>query len=734
MLPRLLALMLLVACDDPAPQQQDERVESEEASSEGQTRRALIEMADRRVAPDQLAEALASGDAEARRQAALSLSRLHDPAAIPLLRRGLRDVDPEVRRNASLGLGALEESAPPAAERLLLSALAAEGVRDNRAAYLWDLGRVAGEGALGVFRHALADTAGPIREAACRGLGGYGLRRRSLDPALLRRVATRVRDDRDPAVRLSCAHALSRIEPPPEGAERDAIRQDLLPALEDPEAEVRAFAVRALGSYPGAEEAIARRALDPDWQVATQAFRSLGRHVEEDRGRLLGQVFRRAFDAALEDRRLSPTESHVLTTGLAAMAGAARNEPVFAVSREAFERLSEPPGDVPLSRAWGLTHCRAATLYDLGRGWPNTVDECGLEQVSEEERRLMAVEVLAHGEGSESQRSTYLRRLFDEGGPRVREAVLTAAPSIPDPDLSALVLRALEGDDPGVVITACDAVAGLAETWAETVGGDAPVLSIRPAGEPGPAVETAHRRGPPLSRIHRGLAHAHDTLLEGQDLEGLQSWINAARAIGDAGFLPQLRALAAHYNPAVRDAARRALPADAEVDPPAAVPNPISTDAIPEPSTIRVTLHTQEGPIVVALDAASAPTTVGRFVALAQDGFYDGLSFHRVVPAFVVQGGDPRGDGYGGPGFSQRCEDNRRRYERGTIGMALSGRDTGGSQFFITHGPQPHLEGRYTAFGRVEDGMDVVDRLLVGARIERIEAPVSRETDEPTPN
>ena len=87
------------------------------------------------------------------------------------------------------------------------------------------------------------------------------------------------------------------------------------------------------------------------------------------------------------------------------------------------------------------------------------------------------------------------------------------------------------------------------------------------------------------------------------------------------------------------------------------------------------------------------------------------------MPAFVVQGGDPRGDGYGGPGFWQRCEDNRLPYTRGTVGMALAGRDTGGSQFFITHGAQPHLEGRYTAFGQVVAGLDVLDQLQPGDRL-----------------
>ncbi len=105
------------------------------------------------------------------------------------------------------------------------------------------------------------------------------------------------------------------------------------------------------------------------------------------------------------------------------------------------------------------------------------------------------------------------------------------------------------------------------------------------------------------------------------------------------------------------------------------------------------------------------------FLQLAGQGFYDGLGFHRVVPDFVVQAGDPRGDGWGGPGYSIRDEANMLPFERGTLGMALSGPHTGGSQFFVTLGRQPHLDGEYTAFGRVVEGLAILDLLVQGDRI-----------------
>ena len=137
--------------------------------------------------------------------------------------------------------------------------------------------------------------------------------------------------------------------------------------------------------------------------------------------------------------------------------------------------------------------------------------------------------------------------------------------------------------------------------------------------------------------------------------------------------------------------------------------------------TPRAFLHTRHGTIEIHLDVVEAPLTTASFVALARAGFYDGLVFHRVEPGFVVQGGCPRGDGNGGPGYALRCEITRRPYGRGAVGMALSGKDTGGSQFFITLSPQPHLDGGYTLFGQVVAGMDAVDRIRPGDVIERVE-------------
>ena len=131
-------------------------------------------------------------------------------------------------------------------------------------------------------------------------------------------------------------------------------------------------------------------------------------------------------------------------------------------------------------------------------------------------------------------------------------------------------------------------------------------------------------------------------------------------------------------------------------------------------------IDTDRGTIQIELAVLDAPLTVDNFVALARKGFFNGLSIHRVVPDFVIQDGDPRGDGEGGPGYTIRDELNERPYLRGTVGMALDWADTGGSQFFITHSPQPHLDAKYTVFGRVVAGMEVVDEIQQWDVIRRV--------------
>jgi len=138
--------------------------------------------------------------------------------------------------------------------------------------------------------------------------------------------------------------------------------------------------------------------------------------------------------------------------------------------------------------------------------------------------------------------------------------------------------------------------------------------------------------------------------------------------------------------------------------------------------TYRATVETTKGNIVLELYPRHAPKTVNNFVFLAKEGFYDGVIFHRVIENFVIQGGDPAGTGRGGPGYSfaDEVKDNPLKHEKGVISMANAGPNTNGSQFFITHSPQPHLNGRHTVFGKVIDGMDTVHAIRQGDRMTKL--------------
>lgn len=142
-------------------------------------------------------------------------------------------------------------------------------------------------------------------------------------------------------------------------------------------------------------------------------------------------------------------------------------------------------------------------------------------------------------------------------------------------------------------------------------------------------------------------------------------------------------------------------------------------DAPPDVRTATIT--TSAGVMEWEFFGDDAPQTVKNFARLARARYFDGQLFHRVVPDFVIQDGDPTGTGSGGPGWTIRCEYNRRRYDAGMVGMALSGKDTGGSQWFVTLSPQPHLDGRYTIFARVTRGLDVARRITQGTRIVKVE-------------
>jgi peptidyl-prolyl cis-trans isomerase B (cyclophilin B) len=134
----------------------------------------------------------------------------------------------------------------------------------------------------------------------------------------------------------------------------------------------------------------------------------------------------------------------------------------------------------------------------------------------------------------------------------------------------------------------------------------------------------------------------------------------------------------------------------------------------------KAVIETEKGNIVIELFEKDAPNTVANFESLIKKGFYNGLIFHRVIPGFVIQGGCPHGTGTGGPGYKIKCEINPNKHVRGSLSMAHAGKDTGGSQFFVCYDAFPHLDGLHTVFGKVLEGMEVVDTIKQGDKMKEV--------------
>lgn len=227
------------------------------------------------------------------------------------------------------------------------------------------------------------------------------------------------------------------------------------------------------------------------------------------------------------------------------------------------------------------------------------------------------------------------------------------------------------------------------------------------------------------AKVREALTQSYKQLSLPDDIEAMQAVLDALGRIGNQQTVPVLEAALQDPDRTVAVVAAASLQRLTGQDYSNKIPaatKPLFTDydwqtfesISPQQSIL---LKTTKGTIALQLLKEHAPFTVLSFFKLVRKGFYNGLAFHRVVPNFVVQGGDPRSDGWGGPGYTIRSEYSLVNYERGMVGMASAGKDTEGCQFFIVHSPQPHLDGRYTIFARVTEGMDVVDKIQVGDRI-----------------
>jgi len=579
----------------------------------------------------------------------------------------LAHTDPAVRARAARAVGRLQDStAVPALLPLLAD-------RDPRVAHeaAFALGQIGHPSAAAPLAAVTTSADAGLRALAIEALGKVGAKAQTP-------VVVRALDDPLPAVRGAAAVALWRLA--------DSTAVDALVAHDDdPDAGVRWRVLWALEKVPAADRVVLRAALhvgDPDATVRARAVRTIGRQKS---ARGTAYLFAALADADVgvvveAIRALQQiADTATVAAGPALEHGLAHAHPYVRVTAATAlgERFAWVAGDS--AERVRLADALAARLAD-----PDAAT------------RGAAAKALLARRGAAAL--PLVRPLLADSVVYVRVAVLEG-------------LRALPGDD--------DAAALL-----------------------------AGRLAPPATVFER--ATAADVLGERKDTSaaaaltaGLRdtSWLFAAScagalgAIGDVSAVPRLlAAYAAHHGDtepdarlAIVDALRtlgRAHAADSlEHAFAPRQPSPADHDDafFTVPAERGAVIHTSKGDIEWAFDAAEAPQTVRNFVRLARRGFFDGDRVHRVVPDFVIQDGDPTGTGSGGPGYSIRCEYNMLRYDAGMVGMALSGKDTGGSQWFITHSPQPHLDGRYTIFAHVVRGMDVVDRIVQGDRIERVE-------------
>jgi cyclophilin family peptidyl-prolyl cis-trans isomerase/HEAT repeat protein len=288
-----------------------------------------------------------------------------------------------------------------------------------------------------------------------------------------------------------------------------------------------------------------------------------------------------------------------------------------------------------------------------------------------------------------------LRTLLDDSDKRVVPAVIDGLVKLKAPGIEELLLTSLKSPDVGVRAAAARGIGQL-----RPAGGAAALRDV--FREATPALQDAREAA--LTAIARyGAADAVET-------------IKAALADPDWAMRLRAAALLRTLDPSAETVnAIRPVPVPGTPTVPYSSPDLIAPAVSP-----HAFIETAKGTIEIEFTVLDAPQTVQNFMALARRGYFNGLQVHRVVPNFVVQDGDPRGDGSGGPGYTIRDELNDRPFIRGTLGMALSGPDTGGSQWFIMHSPAPHLDGKYTVFGFVVNGMDVVDRIQQLDVIERV--------------
>jgi HEAT repeat protein len=614
-------------------------------------------------------------EARVRRRSALAIGRVKLPEGIAALTTLLQnDSDPEVRQMGAFAMGLIgDESAAPA----LLTALtdpdpliqgrAAEalGMMAHKAAAQPIASMIGAHVAAGALNGITADDMAYPKAAAAEAvrLGAYALVRLNAYDAL---ASALIGGDGRPRSRWwPIAYAFQRINDP-------RATTVLLDLFSGEGQLTRAFAAKGLAASKDQRAAAPLLAAAEDAAqpvaVRIQAVRAIAQ-FRDARG---GAVMRRLIVSPRVDQnlqleaisalaQLKDSASVDLLIDLASAQWAAvRSAALNALAKTDVDTFITAISSLEPDPHWSVRAALAATLGDLGR--------------DRAEGRLTA--------------------MLSDQDQRVIPSVLDALAKIGAKTAPQELLARLKSEDP---VVRAAAARGLATIKAPNAT-PALIESLRRAQSDG---------------LYVARAAALDALAA---LDPAAAKAPLQAALKDKDWAVRVRA-AEHL---------KKLDPNADVSsirpaPPSSIPElqPLETVVAPKYSP-QAYVETSKGTIQFELAVLDAPRTVANFIALAKRNYFRGVQLHRVVPDFVIQDGDPRGDGEGGPGYTIRDEINERPYLRGSVGMALDWADTGGSQFFITHSPQPHLDGRYTVFGQVVAGMDVVDRLQQWDTIERI--------------
>lgn len=635
--------------------------------------------------------AVSAPDPSIRARSLLALARLQDPATASVVAQALTDREPLPRYQAAFAAGALGLSWTPLPEdvRTLLtrSLSEAEAVEKDpavRLAQLKALGRIATPAAVERLTDRLTDAAADVRARAALSLGIAAKREAVLPARAITLLVPMLKADAPVASRFGAAYALAV-------SKAAAVRPWLLLCARDAESEIRALCAKGLGEVAAEPDAVTLRALldDPDYRVAVEATRALAKLAGRCRapascpavGALAG--LRHKIDR-LERGDLPGGGQPLLALAQQPLPASLR--PLLVTLRAAVVAAKKKVGDPILRDDLATLDCRLAAALDAQQGTLAEVLSCGDGSLPEARRIALGLRQWASVKPAGAKLDA-VRAHLRHPDAAVKAAALEVIASSQDASLAAEVRPLIESADLVVASAAAQAATQLKDREALPA-----VLKLAAKLE----------RSPDLAP---SVASALGGLGGPQAEAALRAWLESPHAAMRDGAAEALTKLTGRPVYPVRG------------EPPA---RRARAPVFPKESTLQI--RTEKGSFEVKLYTAEAPLNTANLIALARKGFYRNLTFHRVVPDFVAQGGDPRGDGEGGPGYTVRCEVSHKPYARGVVGIALSGKDTGGSQFFVTTSPQPHLDGRYTAVGEVTRGQEVIDRLFEGDRILEVRA------------